>query len=241
MKKLSYRLGEFFITWSDYVHFCLTVRAPSQYSDRQRMQLTFGLWHLYVNIPLWKPKTMFDGNYMDEPQYGVSFFERALWLYFNQRTYSFDMPWSWIIVRHDLLLPNGQVYWRNKYKGGRHVGGEYSWYQVLEGIKRVPGTKYDTQTEAVQYVELDHCTKGGKQQHAKIRLVGEERVWRWKWFTWFPFINITQRVVDCSSDIELGEKAGSWKGGMMGWSCEWRQGEEMKQAFNRWYREWDGT
>jgi hypothetical protein len=50
-----------------------------------------------------------------------------------------------------------------------------------------------------------------------------------------------ERVVDCDSNAELGKKAGSWKGGLMGWSCEWDPYENMESAFRRWYDKWDGN
>ena len=33
---------------------------------------------------------------------------------------------------------------------------------------------------------------------------------------------------------------GEWKGGLMSTSCEWKKGETMKAAFDRWVSTWDG-
>jgi hypothetical protein len=88
---------------------------------------------------------------------------------------------------------------------------------------------------------LDHWTKDGVNQKAKIRLAGEEREWRPKCTRWLPIFRKIQRVVDCDSDTELGPRAGSWKGGMLGWSVDWQKDESMKEAFWRWYRNWDGN
>jgi hypothetical protein len=90
-------------------------------------------------------------------------------------------------------------------------------------------------------MNLVHYTKVGRKQEADITFTGEEREWRWKWFTWLPLFSKVERVIDCDSNVELGKKAGSWKGGMMGWSCEWDLDESMESAFRRWYEKWDGN
>jgi hypothetical protein len=38
--------------------------------------------------------------------------------------------------------------------------------------------KDEVQTEVAKFVELDHWTKDGVNQKARIRLTGEEREWR---------------------------------------------------------------
>jgi len=147
-------------------------------------------------------------------------------------------PWRLEIVRHDLLYPDGDLLWRNSYpknKDDKHL----HWYEIFEW----PSVKNKQDAEALfaEFVELDHWTKDGVNQKAKIRLTGEEREWRPKWTRWLPIFKHVSRVVDCNSDTELGPRAGSWKGGMMGWSCEWKEDESMKDAFRRWYKNWDGN
>lgn len=150
----------------------------------------------------------------------------------------FWYPWRLEIVRHDLLYPNGDVYHRNTYpkkKNEKHI----HWWEVFDWPKQED--KDQVEAQVAEFVELDHWTKDGVNQKAKIRLTGEEREWRPKWTLWLPIFKYTRRVVDCYSDTELGPRAGSWKGGMMGWSCEWKKDESMKDAFWRWYKKWDGN
>ncbi len=151
----------------------------------------------------------------------------------------FWYPWRLEIVRHDLLYPNGDVYHRNTYpkkKGDKHI----HWWEVLDGWP-TKEDKDQVESQVAEFVELDHWTKDGKNQKAIIRLTGEEREWRPKWTRWLPIFKKISRVVDCNSDTELGPRAGSWKGGMMGWSCEWKEDEDMRDAFWRWYKKWDGN
>jgi len=142
-------------------------------------------------------------------------------------------------VRHDLLYPNGDVYHRNTYpkkKGDKHI----HWWEVFDGWP-TKEDKDQVESQVAEFVELDHWTKDGENQKAIIRLTGEEREWRPKWTRWLPIFKKISRVVDCNSDTELGPRAGSWKGGMMGWSCEWKEDEDMRDAFWRWYKKWDGN
>ena len=150
----------------------------------------------------------------------------------------FWYPWRLEIVRHDLLYPDGDLLWRNSYPKNRD-DKHLHWYEIFDW----PSVKNKQNAEALfaEFVELDHWTKDGVNQKAKIRLCGEEREWRPKWTRWLPIFKRIQRVVDCESDTELGPRAGSWKGGMMGWSCEWKEDESMKDAFWRWYKKWDGN
>jgi hypothetical protein len=144
----------------------------------------------------------------------------------------FWYPWRLEIVRHDLLYPNGEVYYRNTYpkrKGER----ELRWYEVTE--------QEILENQLAEYVELMHHTKDGEQQKATIKLLGEEREWRPKWTRWLPIFRHIRRVVDCESDTELGSRAGSWKGGMTGWSCDWSKHDSMKGSFWSWYKKWDGN
>ena len=242
-------------TDSRYTHWSLNYNVPSDDHDSwewdntrpqgqraiHRAWLSIGFWKMFLVIYLWKVKP-YKGEFGHDStkQYGLTFFERSIHLHWG-KTWVHYLPWSWEIVRHDLLFPNGDLYYRNKYPVYR-LGKRkktYSWYDILEGNES-PYPSSTAETQVAEYVTLVHYTKDGRKQEAKIRLTGEEREWRWTWFKWLPWPRIKKRVVDCWSDQELGEKAGSWKGGMIGWSCPWPEDEDMKQAFWNWYKGWDG-
>lgn len=188
-----------------------------------------------------------------QKDYGISITKNHIFLYYGIQPGSwirddpansdhcklFDWPWQLEIVRHDLLYPDGSIYHRNNYpkkKNERHL----HWYEVLEGWsdKKV---QEQVETQVAEFVNLDHWTKDGKNQKARIRLTGEEREWRPRCTRWLPIFKRIQRVVDCDSNEELGPRAGSWKGGMLGWSVDWEKNESMKDAFWRWYKKWDGN
>ncbi len=222
----------------------IKLQWPSDGWDQTQVRFILGIWRFFLLINLWKAKPHTD-IFTEPPEYGISFHDDVLWIPYGKRSFTINMPWQWEIVRHDLLLPDGSVYWRNVYRDGpRQRQNHYSWYEILDGDRSPYKSEQDSclnQVRCADYIDLNHHTKSGMFQPARIRLCGEEREWRWRWFKWLPFPRKIQRTVDCWSDAELGDRAGSWKGGMLGWSVEWEKDESMKSAFYRWYKKWDGN
>ena len=255
----------------EYWRFGIALRSPYERERHEEPYCTLNIClfnhSLWWKIPeLFKPKEKWidttdmswnkdkEGphGFMEEirKEYGFTFTPDGFHIYYgiqpgnwsrndpenSDHSKMFWYPWRLEIVRHDLLYPNGDVYHRNtfpKKKGEKYL----LWYEVFDNHKK----NADSQTEIAKFVELDHWTKDGVNQKAKIRLTGEEREWRPKWTRWLPIFKRVRRVVDCNSDTELGPRAGSWKGGMMGWSVDWKEDESMKGAFWRWYKKWDGN
>jgi hypothetical protein len=229
--------------WSDYVHWHLYLKFPTESSEDKNVKLSIGLWKLFLSIGFWPVAPRKDNwDVSVSPQYGICYFEHTLMIYRGGKpTLFIDMPWQWQIVRHDLLLPDGSVYMSNRWnRSGKQIDEHYYWYEILSGWDDKKVTER-LRKKCTRQIKIEHYTKDGRKQEATITLTGEEREWRWRWFTWFPFINNTQRVVSCDSDIELGKKAGSWKGGLMGWGCDWDINESMEGSFRRWYDKWDGN
>lgn len=228
------------IEFSKYRFYMIKLQWPTDGWDESRVRLVFGFWRFFFSINLWTAEPWKECG-TQAPCYGVSFHDSILWVsYGADRSFIIDMPWKWEIVRHDLLYPDADVYHRNKFPASTLAQKKrtISWHDVFE---KTNNFEDDVQVLVAKFITLTHYTKDGRKQIAKIRLAGEEREWRWKWFKWLPWPNLKQRVVDCTSDIELGDRAGSWKGGMMGWSIPWEEGESMKAAFFKWYKKWDGT
>jgi hypothetical protein len=255
----------------DYWSFGITLQNPyeREHYEEPYCQLNINLFKhsWWWKIPeLFKPKEKWidttgmswnqdkegPSGFMEEirKEYGFTFTPDGLHTYYgiqpgnwsrndpenSDHSKMYWYPWRLECVRHDLLYPNGDVYHRNTYpKKYEHL----HWWEVFEETKK--NISGDVQVQVAEFVELDHWTKDGKNQKAKIRLCGEEREWRPKWTRWLPIFKYKRRVVDCYSDTELGPRAGSWKGGMIGWSVEWDEDESMKDAFWRWYKKWDGN
>lgn len=63
----------------------------------------------------------------------------------------------------------------------------------------------------------------------------ERRTWWWKWFRWFrlPFPWKTRQSIDVHFSDEVGDAAGSWKGGVIGTGWDMLPGETMEQTLRR--------
>lgn len=259
MKVRHYRVHD----WS----FGVTLHSPHDNDSGKAKHCTLNIdlfghsW--FIDVPkLFSPKAKWidlrnvpeartSGYYRHIPKYyGFKFTNDALFVYYgiypgeynsndpenSDHVKLFWYPWRLEIVRHDLLYPNGDIYWRNTFKPDEN---RYTWYDILNNSKQ---NKSGVSVQVADYVQLEHYNKtNGELQKAKIRLAGEEREWRPKCTKWLPIFRHIQRVVDCESDIELGTRAGSWKGGRTGWSVPWEEGESMKCAFWKWYKTWDGN
>jgi hypothetical protein len=254
----------------DYWSFGIAVRNPYERDRHEKPYCTLNI-NLFKHSWWWKIPELFKPKekwidttdmswnqdkegphgFIEEirKEYGFTFTPDCLHIYYGIQPGSWSRddpensdhskvywyPWRLEIVRHDLLYPDGDVYYRNVYpkKNKKHL----HWWEVFDEPKPQSGV----QVQVAEFVELNHWTKDGVNQKAKIRLCGEEREWRPKWTRWLPIFKHVRRVVDCYSDTELGPRAGSWKGGMLGWSVDWKEDESMKEAFWRWYRNWDGN
>jgi hypothetical protein len=240
LRKVNERWEVFFP--SEHKHFCLFLKYPDQWDDNhvKRVAIVAGFWRLFFGIRLWKTTKSSDNSISDRMQYGFTFFDRGIHLHWG-KTRVYDLPWAWSYVRGDLLMPDGSLFYRNYNlpKLGDRRTKSYWWGDILEGGESPHAGEID-RSSLVKYIDLRHVTKSGEVQEARIRLAGEEREWRWHWLKWLPFPRKISRTIDCSSDVELGERAGSWKGGMTGWGIDWKVGETMEQAFFRWYSNWDG-
>lgn len=240
---------------SKHTHWTLSYSVPSDDRDAwdwdntkakgeraiHRAWLTVGFWRIFMQLYLWRVKP-FKGSYDSDSskRYGITYFERSMHVHWGE-TKVYWMPWDWTIVRWDLLFPNGDVYYRNRYPGTTLASKRrtFSWYNVLD-MNESPYPASPVEAQVAKYIDLEHHTKDGRKQVAKIRLAGEVREWRWRWLKWLPWPRQVSRTIDCMSDVELGSKAGSWKGGMLGWSVPWPEDESMEQAFHNWYNKWDG-
>jgi hypothetical protein len=224
---------------SDFNHWCIYFSFPNENSleypeDTYRLKLMIGFWRFFLALNLWRVQPLKCEPWsLESKQYGITFFERGVHFHWG-KTYVKDLPWAWQIVRWDLLLPDGSLYNRTRYPQQYPVN-DVTWFKVLE-YKDNP--HYNPNVETRQ-VKLRHVTKNGEVQEATIRLAGQEMEWRWKWATYLPWPRLVKRTVDCQSDIELGERAGSWKGGLMGWGYEWKKGETLEEAFWNWYKGWN--
>jgi len=74
-----------------------------------------------------------------------------------------------------------------------------------------------------------YTLRSGEVQHRTATIKAEQRTWtRW----WFPFRRVS-RSIDIDFNAEVGERTGTWKGGVLGCGYEMNPGETPLQTLRR--------
>lgn len=109
------------------------------------------------------------------------------------------------------------------HKGSRTktIYGPWNWTFVRLEKTEVKGSYYYMYTR-----------KSGAEQNAGVKLSIEERWWK-RW--WFPRTKYV-KCLWCEFDKELGEKVGTWKGGVVGAGIDMLPGEHILTALVRMQR-----
>lgn len=198
-----------------------TVEFPSDWHEHRRVWVRLGLIFakLAVSFP-WRGKVPPDEGQCSGPEYGFDYHSNALWLKYGKSKGTRDdprtvihMPWDWQHVRHSYLNPDGSLH--------HHAGRRE--YEVPAGT---------TETHPYVYVR-----RGGEIQQRSATVNGEEREWRWRAFQWFPWPRKIRRTINVAFSDEVGERTGSWKGGVLGTGHDWHKGETLRAALYRMQRE----
>jgi hypothetical protein len=161
---------------------------------------------------------------------GISIHDKGIWWHVwvgTMASWSRDYPWcKW--WRQGVVRPFGDF---------RHV--RHEWLRPDGSVFRAPAPmEYDVPEEITETHPYTYTLKSGKVQERTATINGDEREWRWRWLgvTW-PWPRRVSRMIDVKFSDEVGERTGSWKGGVVGTSHEWRHGETMLDALRRMERE----
>lgn len=173
-------------------------------------RLCFWFFWIVFHVELPFIKQRYD-DVNNSPRYGFSYHDKSIWWHWNLGFWAFHMPWDWQHVRHTILSPDGSVCCDANDL-------ENSW-EPPEEIKEIHDFTYRLKT--------------GEVQHRKATIYGGEREWRWRWFQWLPFPRMIRRTISIGFDEEVGNRSGSWKGGILGMGKEWLKGESMADSLKR--------
>lgn len=184
----------------------------SIYHDTAHIYIYPLFCRLFVRVPM--VITQRPGTEDWDANYGFTFTRPALHLNWRDKTKVWWWPWSWDHFRTWLLWPDGSL----------HSDASGPWKPVPEEIKSGP----------LPYRYLLH---NGEWQGRTATVYGEEREWRLRWAKWLAWPCKIRRTISIEFSEEVGERTGSWKGGVTGCGWEWRHGETQEQALRRMERE----
>jgi hypothetical protein len=155
---------------------------------------------------------------------------------FGLFTVSLAFPWRWTVPDHyqcsgptygfSFFADGLHLHW-GKQKGKRTdpftiIGMPWRWNHRLHEVMGEP------ETHPYRYV-----LRSGKVQERTATIYPERRVWTRAWLPW--------RMECCTINVEfsdeVGERSGSWKGGVLGCSYDMLSGESPLDALRRMERE----
>lgn len=188
-----------------------------QFDDHPALQIGILVWGIFLRMPPHWHRIP-DSDEMIR-SWGFSWswnkyeLGRTLWLYWGRkRTKMVEMPWSWKHIKTLVMLKNGE--WVRKYT---KLGDRNIWVK-----------KEEFHTESYPYSYTLH---GGKKQQATATITLSESHCKWRWFLPRPYR--ARRYININFDKEMGEGAGSWKGGVLGCSYDMRPNESPLDTLRR--------
>ncbi len=146
---------------------------------------------VYINLPFDSGKY----NECDSPTWGImtyhvdSGFPTMLWI---RGWKSFDFPWAYRHHKTEVLHKSG-------WTTGDNLWDKEKWANEIL-LETYPYT---------------YTLKSGEKQETTAEIYQEKRTWR----NWFGLNKMTRHCIEVTFKDEVGERAGSWKGGVI--SCSW--------------------
>lgn len=179
-----------------------------------------GWGDIYLRLP-------FDSGKPDEsdsPEYGINTYKHGkvvneLWVYWGKKRKHIELPWSFNWYRTSLLLKDGT--WEHETKGKREEFYDSKWDDI-KFMEKYPYT---------------YTLKSGEKQEVEATICVEEREWRRVWLPFTSIFNKVSKDIKIEFNHEVGERAGSWKGGVLGCGYEMKKGETPLQTLKRMSRE----
>lgn len=161
----------------------------------------------------------------DLPRYGLDTHGNTLWLYWggefdnkigqmqNENLFTWDFPF-FTYIHDNHHAKNKKDKWQ-LVKNNEYSEDIYKWAEVL--------------LESYTYM-----LKNGEIQKVTAKCYKDKRQWHRKWF---PFLKMVRVSIDINFSDEIGERSGSWKGGVLGCGYDMLKNETMKQCLRRMEKE----
>ena len=209
-----------------------------------------GYGQIYMHLPKYSGI-----DECEPPEYGFYFygdqytyFFDSFWLCLGEKKKCYNMPWQWDWVRTSVMLKNGS--WEHDTYKQRKKGIRKDFYQdKWKGLKWVDSYPYT------------YILKNGKIQNRIATIEIEEMEWRFRTLKWFPLIKKKKKYIDVKFSFggpferfviiekpgnirknsqetgEIGERAGTYKGGITGCSYQIQKNETALQTLRRMEKE----
>jgi len=205
--------------------------------ETAHLHLAWGLGQVFIRLPFLDRAICGGENGIESPRYGFALHPTDFHLNWSRRTKIVNFPWQRRYLFREVLGADG--IWRERRMSHRLGSSDLGEAAALAPHK----------IEAPYHYMLG----SGEVQHVTATM-SRERSWTvWYWFgesgyrrkaavsDWLR--NIQKRLgrpkhyIEIEFSGEVGERAGSWKGGCIGCSYEMMPGETPSQTLRRMQRE----
>jgi len=152
---------------------------------------------------------------------------RNIFFYWGRKVAIWDFPFfNHIHQRHEVQRPDGAWTpfvgsWEEKHPGDESVT---TWNG--KPLK-------DPDGRHIEELPYRYELRGGDVQTVTATCYIERMAWRPKWLTWTRLFEWERRSLGITFSDEVGERAGSWKGGCTGCGWEMLPDETIEQALRR--------
>lgn len=200
---------------------CLGLGVGLQLHDRRFMlHVHLGWPNLYLRLPILNRWAREERDCMGE-RWGFALVDgNGVHLHWGTKTKIVRLPWAWEFYRRSFWLEDGE--WAHDiHQKGKHM--PWAERKVL-----------DLWAYTYPYT---YTLRSGEVQSRKATVTLEESECRQRWLLWTPLFARVRKSIQVKFDGEVGEGAGSWKGGTVGCSYDLLPGEAPEACLRRMERE----
>lgn len=189
------------------------------------------LWlNMFLRLPF--PARGHDGEMSDNwgfsltnDDVGLRF--NAIHLNWHTKTKIIYLPWAWEFHSHEVLTP-----------AGKWVKADSTmWDWTLREPVGYGRSNAGPDGRRFELLPYHYRLRDDEVQNVMAAVSVGRMEWRWRWLMWLPWPAMKRTSIDVHFEHQVGERAGSWKGGCTGCGYEMKPGETPKQCLRRMERE----
>lgn len=176
--------------------------------DTQSLRLNCGCGIVHVSW-VWRRKHSSDWSYSDK-KYGFDVHSGSIYFHWKNKLMGWDFPF---------------ITWNHYTTEYMDVNNEWQENRCWNKFSTDTDSNVLTEQHPVFY-EL----RSGDIQWRVATCTQTRMTWRRKWMPWSKMVKVK---LDVKFNQEIGNEAGSWKGGVTGTSHEMRPGESIPECLDR--------
>jgi len=233
----EFRIRDGFTIYSG--NYNLAFHFEPDYDDSNHMQLVAStMWHqFFIHIPWWKTP---EGTVWHEDKYRFGFYLfnsnskklfHSIYLFWKDWNKCIYMPWNYECHHTIIEGKDGKRYVRfcDEYRKRNRRAKKYN----AKPLPIKDHWDYYRSKDFSWEAPYEYTTKSGEHQKTIAFYHIEDSEWRPRWFRWCSLFKRTRRTLDIELMDEMGERVGSWKGGVTGFGRRINSGEDPHEAFQR--------